>query len=173
MTLNEWLTLGGIVAGPIIAVMITLWIEGRRRKRESRVIVLRQLIATRHLPADPSYSTAVNLIPVEFNAEPEVMAAYKSYQEAIRQRAPDDPTDMLSAAQFLVAKQTKMIYAIMRSLGLRASEADLPIEAYAARAFIERDNLYLESLRGTVRIADALEAQTELVGRAAAEGELK
>jgi hypothetical protein len=56
-----------------------------------------------------------------------------------------------------------MIYAIMRSLGLRASEADLPIEAYAARAFTERDALYQNSLRGTVRIAEALEAQTRLL----------
>ena len=64
---------------------------------------------------------------------------------------------MSSAVQVMVTKQTKMIFAIMRALKLKASEADLPLEAYAARAFIERDNLYLDSLRAQLRIAEALE----------------
>jgi hypothetical protein len=104
VTVDEWLTLAAIVFGPIAAVGITLWIEGRRRRRETRLTVLRQLMATRHLPADPMYSTAVNLIPVEFNDERDVMAAYKAYQEAIRQRPPDDPNDAPAAFQFLVSK---------------------------------------------------------------------
>lgn len=163
MTTNDWLTLLAIVVGPLVAVGITLWVEGTRRRRDSRVIVLRQLMATRHLPSDPMYSTAVNLIPVEFNDEPEVMSAYKAYQEAIRVRVSDDENENAQAIQVLVSKQTKMIYAIMRSLGLRASEADLPVEAYAARAMTERDALYLASLQGTVRIADALEEQTRML----------
>jgi hypothetical protein len=73
MHLNDWLTLAAILLGPIVAVAITLWIEGRRRQRDTRMIVLRQLMATRHLPGDPMYSAAVNLIPVEFNDEAEVM----------------------------------------------------------------------------------------------------
>jgi hypothetical protein len=165
MALIEWLTIAAILSGPVAAVGITLWIEGRRRRRESRVIVLRQLMATRHLPGDPIYSTAVNLIPVEFNDEPEVMAAYKAYQEAIRQHPPaDDANATALAVQVLISKQTKMIFAIMHSLGLRASEADLPVEAYAARAMVERDSLHQDSLRATVRIADTLEAQLRLIG---------
>lgn len=171
MALNDWLTLLAIVVGPIVAVGITLWVEGRRRRRDSRTTVLRQLMATRHLPADPLYSTAVNLVPVEFNDEPEVMAAYKAYLEALRRAVPEDPDELSRSLQFLVSKQTKMIYAIMRSLGLRASEADLPVEAYAARGMTERDALYIQSLHGTVRIANALEAQLQVL-QAAAEAQL-
>ena len=158
MTINEWLTVLAILIGPIVAVGITLWIECRRRKRDSRVIVLRQLRATRHLPGDPNYSTAVNLIPVEFNDEPDVMAAYKAYHEALRQSSSSKPDNTM---QFLISKQTKMIFAIMRSWGLNASEADLPLEAYASRGMMERDALWLDSLRANVRIADALETQVD------------
>lgn len=91
MTLNDWLTLAAIIVGPLVAVGITLWIEARRRERDSRVIVLRQLMVSRHLPGDPLYSAAVNLVPVEFNYDPGVMAAYKEYQEAIRQVPGADP----------------------------------------------------------------------------------
>lgn len=51
-----------------------------------------------------------------------------------------------------------MIFAIMQALKLQASEADLPVEAYAARGMIDRDTLCLQSLHAQVRIAEALEA---------------
>jgi hypothetical protein len=167
MHLNDWLTVLAILLGPIVAVGITLWIEGERRKRESRVIVLRQLMATRHLAGDPMYSTAVNLIPIEFNDEPGVMAAYKAYQDAVAQVPGDDPEAIERCARRTVVKQTKMIFAIMQALKLRASEADIPSEAYAAKGMIARDNLFLRSLEGTVRIADALERQANALESAA------
>src|SRR5690242_7236505 len=108
MRLNDWLTLLAILLGPITAVAITLWIEGRRRKRDSQVIVLRQLMATRHLPGDPMYSAAVNLIPVEFNNDRAVMAAYKAYQEAVSQVPGADPEAVARINQNTIVKQTKM-----------------------------------------------------------------
>lgn len=163
MDVRDWLTLAALLLGPVSAVGITLWIEGRRRKRDSRLNVLRQLMATRHLPSDPVYSTAVNLIPIEFNDEQPVMVAYKAYQTAVSQVPGDDPEAIAQCAQNTAVKQTKMIFAIMQALKLRASEADLPAEAYAAKAMMARDLLWLKSLEGTVRIADALEAQTRLI----------
>ena len=163
MDMNDWLTVVALILGPVIAVGITLWIEGQRRKRESRLVVLRQLIATRHLPGDPLYSTAVNLIPVEFNDDPRVMAAYKAYQEAVSQVPGDDLEAIAQCNQNVVVKQTKMVFAVMQSMKLRASEADLPAEAYAAKGMIARDQLWLKSLEGTVRIADALELQTRML----------
>ena len=163
MDMKDWLTLIALVLGPVVAVGITLWIEGQRRRRESRLAVLRQLMATRHLPGDPMYSTAINLIPVEFNDDRQVMEAYKAYQAAVSQPASTDPEAIAITNQKVAVSQTKMIFAVMKAMKLRASEADLPVEAYAAKGMIERDNLWLNSLRGTVRIADALELQVKLM----------
>lgn len=130
--MSDWVTLLAIFLGPIFAVGITLWIEGRRKKRDARTTILRQLMVTRHLPADPNYSAAVNLVPIEFNDEPQVLAAYKAYQEAIRQPATDNADIIAQHNQLVGARQTKMIFSNMRALGVKGSEADLPIEAYAA-----------------------------------------
>lgn len=46
-----------------------------------------------------------------------------------------------------------MLFAVTQSMKLPASEADLPVEEYAAKGTIERENLWLNSLRGTIRIA--------------------
>lgn len=157
MTVEAWLTLTGIVLSPIVAVSITLWIEGRRRKRDSQMHVVRLLMATRHLPSDPSYSTAVNLIPVEFAAHPKVIAAHKEYHRAIRREAPLTPEGHANANLELAQTQTKLISAVLSAVGMNVSEADLAAEAYAASGFIARDNLWLDSLRAQVRTAEALE----------------
>src|SRR3546814_5318903 len=54
VTTSEILTLIAVIVGPIVAVVITLWVDGRRRDREQKIIVLRLLLATRHIPADRS-----------------------------------------------------------------------------------------------------------------------
>ena len=157
MGLNAWLTLAAIFMSPIAAVAISLVFESRRRKRDGRMLILRQILITRHLPGDPSYSAAINLVPAEFNDNANVMGAYKTYQVAINSAASDQLEVIARLNMSVRAAQTKLIFAMMRSLKLKASEADIPLEAYAAKGMIERDNLYLESLRSQKRIADALE----------------
>lgn len=157
MGLNEWLTLVGIVASPIAAVLISLWIEGRRRERDGKMAVVRMLIATSHMPADPSYSTAINLLRVEFARSTQVMASFKDYQRVIRREQPatQEGAAMLNAE--VRAAQLKLLSAVLADVGMKVSEADLAIEGYASNGFIARDNLYLESLRAQIRTAEALE----------------
>ena len=64
LQIYEWLTLAAILIGPIVAVIITLATEARRRTREQQTQTLRMLLSTRHLPSDPAYSTAINMIPI-------------------------------------------------------------------------------------------------------------
>src|ERR1700676_3599046 len=90
MKLNDWLTLLAIVLGPTIAVAITLITERTRRVRETRIHITRMLLATRHMPADAQYNTAVNLIPAEFNDQEEVMKAWRAYHATVRERPAED-----------------------------------------------------------------------------------
>lgn len=154
---TEYLTLLAIVLGPILAVLITLWIEQKRTRRDSRMVVVRLLMATRHLPGDANYSTAINLIPVEFHDFKDVMGAFRIYQEAINQARPVLNDEALQYDQGLLTKQVKLISAVLNAMGMKVSEADIAADGYAARGMIARDNLYLESLAAQKRIADALE----------------
>ena len=73
LKLSELVSLIGIIIGPIVAVCITLVIEARRRKRDQRVQTMRMLVSTRHLAGDPAYTTAINMIPVDFNKNRKIM----------------------------------------------------------------------------------------------------
>src|SRR3546814_1173640 len=111
VTRSEILTLIAVIVGPIVAVVITLWVDGRRRDREQKIIVLRLLLATRHIPADPSFLTAINLIPVEFNARRDVMQAYNEFIEATRQRADGVNDDVI---QLRSEEHTSELQSLMR-----------------------------------------------------------
>lgn len=164
MTTNEWLTLAAIFTGPIAAVGITLWIESRRQVRDRRLYVSRMLLMTRHLPADPQYNAAINLIPVEFNDQPKVMEAWRAYHA----RANESVDDAHRAAhqQRLNAAQSGMIFAIMKCAGLsNLSEGDIQTQAYISQGFIDRDNTYIESLRALPAMAATMARQVELTQR--------
>jgi len=147
------------VLSPIVAVCITLWVEDRRKRRDGKMVIVRALMATRHLPGDANWSNAINLLPIEFNDCPAVMAAYKEYGQATRREQPTAEAAMKRFDSEVSAAQTKMIAAAMRAVGLNVSEADLPVEAYASIGLVTRDNLYLASLDAQGRIAAALETQ--------------
>lgn len=161
MSTNDWLTLLAIIFGPIVAVGITLWIEGRRRQREQRVIVFRHLIATRHMPADPGFLTAINLIPVEFNDESKVLAAYREFIDAVGRRL-----DGINDESILLNSRTKLIrliYEVSNSLGFKLRETDLQTTAYASDGWIKRDALMQDSQQAMRDIARILALQTKIL----------
>ena len=161
LKLYEWLTLIGIVVGPIVAVLLTLRIAGRRRVHDQRVQVLKTLLTTRHLPGDPAYSVAINMIPVEFNNSPKVIAKWHSYMEAVNVRPSTD--NLEQHFRVTSTRQTKLIFEVMRELGFQLAETDIQTTAYAADGFIQRDNIMLDAWRSWPRIAAALEANNQML----------
>ena len=161
LKLYELLTLIAIVVGPIVAVGITVATESKRHLKNQQTQTLRTLLSTRHLPSDPAYSTAINLIPVDFNGVKSVMSAWQTYIEKIR----ITPVQGAEGAheKEILNKQTKLIFAMMQHLGYKLAESDIDISAYAAQGFVTRDNLHLEALAAWPRIATALEAQTNWI----------
>jgi hypothetical protein len=164
MTTNEWLTLTAIVLGPISAVGVTLWIEQRRHTRDRRLYIVRMLLMTRHLPADPQYNAAINLIPVEFNDQEKVIEAWRIYHERVRQKP--DLSQQADHDRRLSAAQSGMIFQVMRSAGLaNLSEGDIQTQAYVSEGFVERDRVYMDSLRALPAMAATMARQVELTQR--------
>lgn len=160
----EWLTLVGIVVGPIFAVLISLWVENRRKNRDQKLIILRLLLTTRHLVGDPNYSAAINLIPVEFNKKPAVLKAYREFIEAVRLVPSPENEDRVFAQSS--AKQTRLIYEIARSIGFKIAETDIQTTAYAADGWVKRDNLAMDSQKAMRDIATIMMLQSRIMSNA-------
>ena len=144
LKLSDLINIAAILVGPITAVGITLFIEGRRRERETKVLLVRMIMDTRHLPADSRYNTAINLIPVEFNHNEPVMSAWKKYIDHVRYQPSE--ANKSEHDQQTKSKQTKLIYQLMKTMGFSLSETDIEASPYFSEGAAFRDNLYLTSL---------------------------
>ena len=161
ITLNERLTIFALIAGPIFGVLVSIVLEATRRAHERKLHIMRLLLATRHLPGTSEYNTAINLIPAEFNAQAEVMTAWRKYHSLVREEHVE-PAAQEAHFRRLAAAQSSLIFEIMKSVGLKLSEGDIQTEVYISNAFAERDKLNLESLKAMPRIAAAMEAQVQM-----------
>ncbi|MEO7248259.1 MAG: DUF6680 family protein, partial [Novosphingobium sp.] len=135
--------------------------ERRKHLRDAQNTTLRTLVATRHLPSDPAYSTAINMIPIDFNSVPAVMRVLRSHIEVTRY-APS-PENTISHNNQIIASQTALIFEMCKHLGYKLSETEIQTSPYASGGFIQRDNLMLDGWRAWPRIAAALEAQLNLI----------
>ena len=157
MKLYEIITLTAILVGPVLAVLVQLRAEGRKQTRDQQAITMRMLVSTRHMVSDPAYSTAINMIPIDFNRVRSVMDAHKAFVDTVN-IVPSDENRAKHHEQ-IATKQTKLIFAMTRYLGYELPETDIQTTAYASGGFVDRDNLMTNGWRAWPRIAEALEAQ--------------
>ena len=155
MSSQTWAIVAATFLGPIMAVGITLWHQARTKTREQQLVVLRMLSATRGLPGDFNHSAALTLVPVEFATSKEVMAKHRAYLAAIFEK--DDQGNLVNPLE-ATNKYHDLLHAIFVALGYKFDHEAVRNQGVLTRGFIERDNLYLGSLKATVDMAGSLRA---------------
>jgi len=78
MTLNEFVTIIALVAGPAVAVVITRYLDDQRAYKARRMDVFRTLMRTRRAALSADHIGALNLVEIEFADEPPVLEAWKN-----------------------------------------------------------------------------------------------
>jgi hypothetical protein len=86
MQFKDWLNVGilivtvlAIVAGPIVAVRLTLRFELSREKLRRKYETFHALMKTRRVTLSLEHVTALNVIQTEFHDDDKVISAYKKY----------------------------------------------------------------------------------------------
>ena len=169
MTTNELLTLYALVFGPISAVLIQLRSERRKQVRERQVETMRMLVSTRHLTADPRWTQAINMLPIDFNSVKSIMNSWRIYQASIRYQSL--PENTISHEREISAKQTNLIFEILKFLDYDLAETEIQDSAYAASGLIARDNLMLAAWQSWPRIAVALESNNAMLAASLAQNQ--
>lgn len=72
-----------IIFSPVVAVLITLWVQHRKEKRQSRLWILSTLIANRHQPLNPDNIRAINMIDFIFHNNQEVRRLWHEYYDML------------------------------------------------------------------------------------------
>jgi hypothetical protein len=162
MTNYEILTLAGLIVGPLSAVLITLWSQAKSGIRDRQLQTMRMLLNTRHMPADPAYTVAINMIPIEFNKQTAIMSAWHKYIATVHYVASEE--NKQRHQEEMKANQTKLVFEILRHLKYKLAETDIQTSAYAAQGFVDREALNTQAQVAWIRIANALEGQNAAAG---------
>lgn len=72
-----------ILLSPAIAVLVSIFLQNRKEKRQTQIHVLTTLIAFRHLPLADDNIKALNLIDLIFNNKPTVRRLWREYFEML------------------------------------------------------------------------------------------
>ena len=81
--MTDWgllITTVAIILGPIIAVLMTRFIDKMRAEEERKFEIFRTLMRTRETPLNWDHVGALNLVEVEFRKHPLVINAWKAYR---------------------------------------------------------------------------------------------
>ena len=84
------------------------------------------------------------------------MQAWTNYIEAVRFRPTKENQEEHNL--LLKAKQTALIFQILRSLGFDLSETDIQTSAYISEGYMQIDNMYLYSLQAMGDIATEMKS---------------
>lgn len=83
-------TILAIIIGPVIAVMITLWYQNRKEKRDFKRHIFFELMAHRKsFPIPYSYVKVLNLIDVGFCKNPKILTLWHEYYNLLQMPSGD------------------------------------------------------------------------------------
>lgn len=160
MRVADWVSLFGLVSGPLLAVVITLWAERRRGRNERRATIVRSILLTRRQPADYGFHGSINSIPLEYAGEAQVMTAWEDYLAVVGRPSPPE-NDGPGMTRALADWNSQLDVLLLRMLEVqghkeRAAKGIIranydPIAAGAMR------DMQVRALQGIPRLADAVE----------------
>jgi hypothetical protein len=94
ISLESWLTIAAIVAGPILALYFQRLLDAIREKHNRQLRVFRELMITRSMRLSARHVEALNAVPLEFEnkgKDKKILAAWKQYLDHLNTDSTKDP----------------------------------------------------------------------------------
>lgn len=151
MEIKDWITIGAVIAGPILAVQAQKVIESIKERKERKLRLFHTLMETRATRLSGSHVSALNMIDLEFygrsifgkrwqsKADKEVTNAWKIYNDHLNNGAPEDRID--AWVERGTELFTRLLYSMSLSLGYDFDEVQLKRDCYSpiAHGRVERE----------------------------------
>ena len=155
MTIFEALSVVGLFAGPVTAVIITLWTQKRYDRSDRRLSLARSLLISQVDHSDPAWSSNIRQIPVEFRSYEKVMGAWRRYIEAVNFRQSSENIEAHETK--VLGSKLDLIFQVSVATKLGLSESDIRNSSYVAQGYIDRQQMSQSADAALVRIANTLE----------------
>lgn len=116
--------------GPVFAVQAQKFVERRREQKQRRIAVFRALMTTRAVGLSPAHVEALNIVPIEFYGNANVVDAWKVYINHLYQSNEMDQNLWgLKRTELLNAMLAKM----GATLGYKFNDVEISREVYSPK----------------------------------------
>jgi hypothetical protein len=131
--------------GPILAVVMTRFIDKRRDQHQRRLFVFRTLMATRRSTMSPEHVNALNLIEIEFYRHPKVTEAWKAYLRHLS--TPFDPKENDRVTKERQRLLTTLLSEMTAVMNIRIPQLDILDGGYIPQGVVD-----LEAEQKAIRV---------------------
>jgi hypothetical protein len=141
--------MSAIIAGPLAAVLITVWLQNRKAKRDARLTILSTLVSLRHSVVSYDSVRALNLIDLVFHDVPRVRKLWAEYFDMLCNAGLNNPVGWTQRN----AKNVELITAMASELGLGRSISALDVQRiYSPVGLGEFESRQIEIQQELVRV---------------------
>lgn len=123
-------------AGPVFAVLVTRYLDDGRRIRDRRLVIFRNLMATRRTALSPEKVSALNMVEIEFYGIQSVQDAHREVMAHIN-TPPPQPVGWNDRHRTLV---TRLVSEMAKVLGYKVQQLDLLEGGYYPQGLVDLDN---------------------------------
>jgi hypothetical protein len=107
--------------GPVLAVMVTRYIDDARAQKARRLEIFRAMMRTRNAALLPDHVNALNQVEIEFHDIPDIMTAHRELMRFINTPSPPDERWGQRHRSYL----TKLLSAMAKQLGYDFEQLDV------------------------------------------------
>jgi len=124
MTPIVWITVLAILLSPIIALLISMYLQTRKERKKAKMYLFSTLISTRHSPITEETVRALNMIDVLFYDKPKVRQLWREYFEMLYNEGLNNPLGWEQRQK----KNIELIHEMGKCLGYGKSISHLDVE---------------------------------------------
>ena len=147
-----WINVFAILLSPVIAVLVSLWIERRREKGNRKLWIFGTLFGNRHRPITDENVRALNMIDVAFHDSPEVRRLWHEYYDMLCNEGLNNPNGWEQQQN----KNLEMITEMARVVGYKNSISHLDAaRVYYPRGLGEQSDTAQQISRELLRVLKA------------------
>ena len=158
MSTTDILTILAIALSPLIAVLVTVYLQNRKEERSHKLNVLATLIGSRHAPTSEETVRALNLIDVVFHDAPRVRELWHEYFGMLNNEGLNNPNGFQQRQK----KNLEMITEMAKALGYGEAITHLDMDrVYYPVALGEQARKNTALVDGFLRVFEKLGAGEE------------
>lgn len=145
-----------IIVIPIFAVLIGQWLQNRSEKRKDKVRVFSHLMSYRAIGyVDQQSVNILNLIPIVFNDDKNVIEKYNIYLKSLNIR----PEDFPQKQKEIENNKTKMLEEMAKNLGYKNINWEIIQNPYLPQGLINEINSMTLFKEGQLKVVEKINQQ--------------